>query len=146
DRLARYSGLFTALITEKDPDRVAQALDAAADPVGGWRNKQVPHTFTVSAGSFAGVGAAAELRWGQYGVFRNRGEHAFFAAPTLQLPVGFDISWGTGRSVFPTFGMFFSVLDPAAYLQYDIDQQGRVPGPQVITALAPGYALHVSLG
>lgn len=145
DKLSRYSGLFTALISETDPNKVAEALDAAAMPIGGWRQKQVPGTTMVSITSLAGLGlVSAEWRWGQYGVFKEAGNQTHVNPPVLQLPLGVDLTWAAHRGG-ASAGLFFSLIDPAAYLQYDADQQGRLPGAQLLTSLAPGLALRTSL-
>ncbi len=142
-RLSQYSGLFTALVTERDPEKVAQALDAAAMPIGGWRQKQVKGATTISLTAFPGFGTGLEKRWGQYGATLERGGEVYWAAPALQLPLGIDFTRGFGTT---SFGGFVSLIDPAAYLQYDPDKQGRLPGAQILTALAPGTSLHVGLG
>lgn len=150
ERLTRYSGLFAALVSEKDPEKVAEALDAAAMPIGGWRQKQVPGAMTVSLSALAGFNVSAlEVRWGQYGVHREQGLEPHWAPPSLQLPVGIDVTWGWNRDdpakSAGSSGIFVSLVDPAAYLQYDPDQGNRLPGAQVLTALAPGVALRTSL-
>jgi hypothetical protein len=147
ERLSRYSGLFTALVSEKDPEKVAEALDAAAMPIGGWRHKQLPGAFTLSLTAFPGIGGGVERRWGQYGVVREHGDNSYLAAPTLQMPLGLDFAWGwDSESSVSSSGFFISVLDPAAYLQYDPDHGGRLPGAQILTSLAPGLAIRQSLG
>lgn len=143
DWLSRYSGLFSALISEKDPEKVAQALDAAAMPIGGWRMKQVDGAGTLSLTAFPGFMAGIETRWGQYGVVKENGNNLYAAPFTLQLPFGLDLSRGFKS------GQLWRVpllIDPAAYLNYDPDKQGRLPGAQVLSSLAPGLAFHVSLG
>ena len=37
DAIARHSGLFATVAFEADPSRIAEALDAAAMPIGGWQ-------------------------------------------------------------------------------------------------------------
>ncbi|MBK8252755.1 MAG: hypothetical protein IPK82_08820 [Polyangiaceae bacterium] len=143
ERLSRYSGLFSALISERDPDKVAEALDAAAMPLGGWRQKQIPESRSLTITSFAGMGTGMEWRWGQYGVTREGGRNVYWAPPTLQLPVGIDYAHGYKGG---SWGIFIPLIDPAAYLNYDPDKQGRLPGAQLVTVLAPGLAGRVSLG
>lgn len=146
-KLSRYTGVFVALATETDPDRVAKVLDDSAMPVGGWRRKTVHNSLVVSVGSIPGLAFGGEARWGQYGA---RSEHGFdaskrpyFVSPTLVMPVGLDVSFGWGG--FNT-ALFVSLLDPAAYLQYDASGGGRLPGAQIVTALSPGLWGRVSLG
>ena len=145
DKLSRYSGLFAALVNESDPSKVADALDAAAMPIGGWRQKQVPGITMVTLSSLAGFSfGGVEWRWGQYGVHREQGHDVHWIFPVLQLPIGVDVTWGwpSGKG---SSGLFVSLLDPAAYLQYDPDEQGRLPGAQLLTALAPGVAARTSI-
>ncbi len=146
-KLSRYTGVFVALASETDPDRVARVLDDAAMPVGGWRRKLVDGSTMVSLGSIPGLALGGEARWGQYGARRENGVGAsnlpYFVSPTLVMPVGLDVSRGHGT--FAT-ALFISLLDPAAYLQYDSSEEGRLPGAQILTALAPGLWGRVSLG
>lgn len=139
EKLSRYTGVFVALATENDPEKVARVLDDVALPVGGWRRKLVKDSWVVSIGSIPGFPLGIEGRWGQYGARKENGFNAngkpYFVAPTLTLPVGIDASYGLG---WGTVALFASLLDPAAYLQYDVSEQGRLPGPQIVTALAPG--------
>jgi len=142
DRLARYAGLFATLAFETDATRVAAAIDAAAFPVGGYRRKNVEGSFTVSLGSFPGLVTGGELRFGSYAGVLEKGDKAHAIAPTLSLPVGLDFARGFGSY---NLGLFVSALDPAAYLQYDAEQGGRLPGAQVLTLLAPGAWLRASI-
>ena len=89
-RLARHGGLFAALAFEADPARVAAALEAAATPVGGYRRKFVPGSFTVSLGAFPGLTFGGELRSGSYAGRNEAFRTPYFVAPTLTMPVGID--------------------------------------------------------
>jgi hypothetical protein len=135
--LSRYSGLFVAVASDSDPEHVAQALDAAAAPIGGWRRKNIPNARTVSIAAFPGFGSGAEWRVGQYGVNRERANHTYGIEPTLFMPVGVDMAWGRWVKVF------VSVLDPAAFLQYDGSEGNRLPGARLTTVLSPGLAFRV---
>jgi hypothetical protein len=143
--LSRHLGLVVALATEKDPDKLAQAIDQAAAPPGGWRRKGQPGTFTLSLASFPGVIlSAGEGRWGQYGVFREDARKAYYVAPSLVMPVGLDFAWGNTTWLRP-FGVFVSFIDPIAFLQYDVSKDGRLPGPRITTVLAPGIWLRLGI-
>lgn len=142
ERLARHGGLFAALAFEADPERVAAAFEAAATPVGGWRRKNVPGSFTVSLASFPGLTFGGELRAGSYAGRQESLRTPYFVAPTLTMPVGIDFARGYGNY---NLGVFVSALDPAAYLQYDAEQDGRLPGAKLLTALAPGLWLRAGL-
>jgi hypothetical protein len=136
EKIARHAGLFSSLAFELDSERIAAALDAAASPVGGWRRKNVPGSFTVSLGSLPGLAVVGgELRFGPYGAMTETGKKPYIVAPTLTMPVGIDFARGYGSY---NLGVFVSVIDPAAYLQYDATQNGRLPGAQLLTLLAPG--------
>ncbi len=141
-QMGRYSGLFSVLAFESDPDRVVAAIDAAASPVGGYRRKNVPGAWTISLGSFAGLSGGTEFRFGTYGGRKETGQVAYLAAPTLTLPVGIDFARGFGTH---NLGVFVSAVDPAAYLQYDVTAGATLPGAQFVTALAPGAWLHASI-
>lgn len=132
--LGELVGIITAILSAKDSDDMAVVLEKTASPPGSWRRKQAPGAFTLSLGSHVGMYAAAEFRWGQYGVNRERGTlHG--QAPTLTVPIGFDFAWGTGRS---SLGFFVPLIDPAAFVQYDVGEKGRLPGPRPLTVLSPG--------
>jgi hypothetical protein len=136
-RLSKHMSLVVTLMTEKDPDRLAEALDSVADPPGGWRTKSKPGTFVVSLASFPGFAGGGELRTGQYGVFREDFKRAYGVTPALVMPVGVDLAWGHASCFSPT-GLFISLIDPAAFLQYDVSKDGRLPGPRLTTVLSPG--------
>ena len=142
DAIARHSGLFATIAFESDPARIAEALDAAAMPIGGWRRKNLPGVTTISLGAFPGMFVGGELRFGTYGTTTERGRVPHFVAPTLTMPIGLDFA--TGRGDY-NLGAFVSLIDPAAYLQYDVAQNGRLPGAQVLTLLSPGVYLRAGL-
>jgi hypothetical protein len=144
--LSRHVSLIVLVLTEKDPDRIAEGLDAVAMPPGGWRTKVKPGSFVVSIASFAGFNLSTlEVRNGQYGVTR---EHwtSHYLAPSLTLPVGIDLAWGFPKKTPGAFGIFVSAIDPAAFLEYDPSNAGRLPGPRLTTVLAPGIWPHFALG
>jgi len=133
--LSRFAGVLVALASESDPDRVAEALDAAAMPIGGWRRKNIQGATTVTVAAFPGlILVGGERRWGQYGATVEHGGDGHWIAPSLSMPVGVDIAKDRH------WKLFISLLDPAAYLQYDPEKEGRLPGAQLTTALAPGLA------
>lgn len=132
--LGELVGFLTAILSAKDTDDMAVVLEKTAAPPGGWRRKQAKGAFTMSLGSHVGVYTAAEFRWGQYGVHRERGT-PHWQAPTLAVPIGLDFAWGTGRH---SVGLFTPLIDPAAFVQYDVSEEGRLPGPRPLTVLSPG--------
>jgi hypothetical protein len=149
DKLSRYAGFLVAIVSEDDPERLAETLDSLADPIGGWRTKSKPGTFTASLASLAGFAGGFEWRYGQYGAHKENFLRLYAAAPTLVLPVGVDLAWGRGgdgegEPIISPSGLLISLIDPAAFLQYDASMQGRLPGPQLTTALAPGVWGHFS--
>jgi hypothetical protein len=141
--LARYAGLFTALASDSDPDHAARAIDAAAMPIGGWQRKLIDNTTAVSVAAFPGIATGGEMRWGTYDNTEEAGDW-HWAAPTLTLPIGIDFVFNKTAvdNTSHSLRVFVSILDPAAYLQYDAEKDGRLPGAQIITALAPGLALR----
>ncbi|MDI1448771.1 hypothetical protein [Polyangium sp. 6x1] len=142
DALARHSGLFATIAFEADPSRIAEALDAAAMPIGGWRRKNTLGATTISLGAFPGMFVGGEVRFGTYGNVTERGRVPHVVAPTLTMPIGLDFA--TGRGDY-NLGAFVSLIDPAAYLQYDVEQGGRLPGAQILTLLSPGVYLRAGL-
>ncbi|MEM7158210.1 MAG: hypothetical protein AAF799_35540 [Myxococcota bacterium] len=138
----RFSGTLTAIAAERDQKEVFQAVSAAALPAASWRIKQRADSFTASIGTHVGFTAGYELRFGTYGATHNFGRGAV-VAPTLFAPIGLDLAWKRKKS---TWGLFLPAVDPAAFLQYDASEDGRLPGPRVTTALSPGLAARVSLG
>ncbi len=140
--ISRHSGLFAAIAFEADPSRIAEALDAAAMPIGGWRRKNTPGVTTISLGAFPGMFVGGELRFGTYGLTTERGQVPHVVAPTLSMPIGIDFARGHGSF---NLGGFVSLIDPAGYLQYDAELDGRLPGAQLLTLLAPGVYLRAGL-
>ncbi len=141
-QIGQYSGLFSALAFESDPERIAAAIDAAASPVGGYRRKNLDGAWTISLGSFVGLSGGTEFRFGSYNGRQETGKVPYLAAPTLTLPVGIDFARGFGSH---NLGVFLSAVDPAAYFQYDVSAGATLPGAQLVTAIAPGAWLHASI-
>lgn len=141
DKLLRHIGLLVAIVSARDSDGVARALDQAAAPVGSWRGKGVPGATTLSIVSHPGLFGAVEWRHGTYGAdFEDWAPHG--QAPTLAMPVGFEVAWGTSCCVSPV-GLFLPLIDPAAFLQYDAERDGKLPGASIKTALSPGLGLRL---
>lgn len=141
-RQLRHIDMIVVLASEKDEATMERVLVTAAAPAASWRVKSRTRSFNITLSLMPGVQSSAERRDGPYGAtLESRSWH--YQAPALQLPLGFDFSVGTGVN---NLGLFVSTIDPLAYLQYDVNRQGRLPGPSVLTALAPGLGLRVSLG
>ncbi|MCC6528166.1 MAG: hypothetical protein IT373_36300 [Polyangiaceae bacterium] len=138
--VARFSGTISALLSAKDADAMAEALDAAAEPIGTGLLKSRAGRFTLSLTSHAGFLAGAETRWGQYGVERVLGKAAP-VVPALSLPFGVDLAWGLDGVVSPV-GLYLSLLDPAGFLQYDTTAEA-LPKPRITTAVALGAGLRI---
>lgn len=147
DRIAEYLGLFVSVVQAKDADELAEVLSKTTSPPGAWRRKQVPDAFTVSLTSFVGLQGAAEWRRGQYGVnYENGGLYG--QAPTLAVPIGIDVAWGVkapNAKRRGSIGAFFPVIDPAAFLQYSVADDARLPGPRPLTVVALGAMLRAGL-
>jgi hypothetical protein len=143
DSVARHLGLIVAVLEAKTDEEMAKAIDAAANPPGGWRTKLSNGNFTVGLSAYPGFFAAFESRWGTYGATLERGEDVYKQRPTLTLPIGVDLVWGVKKTAL---GLFASVLDPVAFLQYDVDSGGRLPGPRPVTVIAPGLFFRMNLG
>lgn len=141
--LRRFSPVLTALASEQDRETLLLAVRAAAVPAASWRTKYRAEGVTVSLGAHVGITSGYEMRFGTYGATRHNGSNAF-VSPTLFAPIGIDAAWRTKKS--HTVGVFFSAIDPAAFLQYDVHNGGRLPGARLTTALAPGVAFRTSLG
>jgi hypothetical protein len=145
-RLLAHIGVLAAIATAQDSDGIARALDQAATPVGGWRSKGVKGTTTISLTAHPGLFGGAELRNGTYGAddenWKSHGQ-----APTLALPVGIELAWGgCDDAECPSpVGVYFPVLDPIAFLQYDAEKDGRLPGASLKTVLSPGVGLRLGI-
>ncbi|MFO7565487.1 MAG: hypothetical protein R6X02_22790 [Enhygromyxa sp.] len=140
--VVRSSGTIAALLSAENADQVAEVLDAAANPPGGWRRKLAKGNFTISLVAYPGAMGGAEFRWGPYGAHYEQGS-AYAQYPALALPFGLDFVWGRGKWAH---GLFASLIDPVAFLQYDASNDGRLPGPRPVTVLAPGLSWRVNLG
>lgn len=142
-RLFRHISVLTAIASARDSNGVASVLDGAAEPLGGWRGKGEGDAFTVSLMAQAGFYVAHEWRYGTYGAYREKGG-GHFQAPTLALPVGVELAWADCFIGSP-FALFFSGIDPAAFLAYDAEKDARLPGASIKTALAPGAGLRFGI-
>ncbi|MCX4241777.1 hypothetical protein [Paraliomyxa miuraensis] len=142
DRVGRHLGTLVAIASAQSSDDMAKALDDAANPPGGWKRKLGHGNRTISLTAHAGLMAAAELRHGSYGVtFERWGWHA--QAPTLFLPFGVEAAFGLRHTAL---AVFIPLIDPAAFLGYDVQRDGRLPGPNPLTVLSPGLGLRAALG
>ncbi|MEX1367869.1 MAG: hypothetical protein AB1Z98_32370 [Nannocystaceae bacterium] len=140
--LTELVGLFSSIAAAEDADDIAVILEKTASPPGSWRRKQVEGSFTLSLGSHVGVYTALELRRGQYGVvYEDLSTHV--QAPTLSVPIGFDLAWGVGRST--SLGVFVPIIDPAAFVHYDVAEDSRLPAPQPLTVFALGASLRLGI-
>jgi len=139
----RHVDMIVVLATGSDESQMERSLADAASPAGSGRVKARKGAFNVTLSALPGVLTAMELRRGYYGTTHEPAQAVYYQAPALQLPLGFDLAWGRGTH---SAGLFISTIDPLAFLQYDVHRQGRLPGPSVLTALAPGVAVRVSLG
>lgn len=133
---------LVAIASAKDADGMARALDALADPPGGWRSKRLAKQSTLSVTAYAGLYSAMEWRSGPYGATVENLDTVYGQPPTLMLPFGLEYSRGLGPT---SANFFFTVLDPAGYLGYDADS-GKVTGASLLTALAPGVMGTFALG
>ncbi len=142
----RYSAVLAAILSSTDANQLAAVLDEAATPPGGWRDKGIDGRTTVAITAEPGFFGGVELRHGAYGVIYNNFETAYAQPPALTLPLGFEFAWGNGKKGLNPISLFVPILDPAAFLQYDVSQNGRLPGAQLLTALSPGIGLRVGIG
>lgn len=138
----RHIDIIVVLATEKDEAAMERTLGVAAVPAASWRVKSRKGALNITLSAMAGIQTAIEHRYGPYGTTQEAGAQ-HYQAPALQLPLGFDFSVGTGGN---SFGLFVSTIDPLAFLQYDVNRQGRLPGPSVLTVLAPGLGVRIGLG
>lgn len=142
-KLLRYAGLLAAIVNAHTSDDVAKAIDEAANPVGGWKAKGIPNTRTVSLTAHAGFFGAIEVRHGTYGAhYEDWAQH--YQAPALALPIGLEVSNGYDWPLSPV-GWFFPLIDPAGFLQYDAERDGKLPGASLKTALSPGIGLRLGI-
>jgi hypothetical protein len=131
-QVATYGAGLAALAEAETADDAARALNTMANPPGGWKVKQIPQTTTVSITAYPGLAGGAEWRFGPNGVVQERGKPVYGVAPTLAMPVGLDVAFA------PHWACQLSLLDPAAFLQYDVSQGGSLPEPNLLTVLSPG--------
>lgn len=134
--LLKYGTFMANMIAAESPEQVAQAIDAAALPVGSHRIKKISK-FSAGLNAYAGLGAGAEfLRSDNVANDKISGIVAFTA------PVGLALSWGEesclrglpGKSV----SLFVSVLDLGALTSYRLQNGGDFPEFEVKNIVAPG--------
>lgn len=140
----RFAPVLVAIAEQDDPEAVAEAIDQAASRPGGWRRKGVKDARMLSLTAHPGIVGGMELRHGQYGAVREDLRMLYGVAPTLTLPLGLEMTWGR-QGAFSPIGVFVSVIDPAAFLQYDVSENARLPGPSLLTAFAPGLAFRAGI-
>lgn len=140
--LATYGAGLATVAEARTADEAAEALSAVANPPGGWRIKQEPKTWTLSLTAHPGLMGGAEWRYGANGLVLEdggpEGRIPYFAAPTLALPVG--VEWHPPG--WRHFSLYVPLLDPAAFLQYDVSESGDLPDPNLLTVLSPGATLR----
>lgn len=136
--------LVVALATATDEAALERTLADGAVPAGTWRARTRRASFHITLSAMPGIQTAMEFRRGPYGTTIEPAHRVYYQAPALQLPIGFDFTWGIKDRT--SLGLFVSMVDPLAFLQYDVRHQGRLPGPSVLTALAPGLGFRIGLG
>lgn len=142
--LTRHLPLLVAIVEAKNADDIATALDELANPIGSWKSKGDDGAFTFSLTSHVGFAGGLEWRHGQYGFVYEHGNHAYAQAPTLAAPIGLEFAWGR-KSWLNPFAIFVPFVDPAAFLEYDASQGGKLPSARLLTALAPGLGLRFGI-
>lgn len=143
DEIASLAGGVAAIATSKTPDDAAKAIAGVANPPGGWAQKGTRGRISFGLTSYAGVAAGLEWRNGPDGLQYDQ-DAQYFAYPTLTLPVGVDVTFGSGKGEY--FTLFATAVDPAAFLQYDPAAGNALPPAKVTTALAPGARVRASIG
>ncbi|MFI5298986.1 MAG: hypothetical protein ACHREM_12890 [Polyangiales bacterium] len=139
--LLEFAMILVAVVSAKDGDAIARALEDVVAPVGGWRAK-LTRRGHVTLSAEPSIMSAFELRHGAYdGRFESW--RMALQAPTLSMPIGIDVAWGHDDW---TCALFFSILDPGGFLQYDVDSGAKLPGARLLTAFAPGIGGRVTLG
>ncbi len=143
-QLATYGAGLAGVAEAETADEAAKALHGIANPPGGWKVKQTPGTTTVSITAHPGIMGGIEWRRGVHGVVLEQGlsddQVPYFASPTLALPVGVETT-----TRIPWLSVYFPVLDPAAFLQYDVSEGGELPDPNLLTVLSPGVGLRANI-
>lgn len=143
----RYIPLAMDLARAKTSDDVKTALEAAAEPVGGWRLKR--NGFVASVGALAGASAGWEFSLNNDTKLRQSG-----FVGSVFAPVGFDLSWPVGKNNGSTLGFFVSVLDVgnvvgARFAGEKADDVEEVEAAPVIgfpQVFSPGLYVRAGLG
>ncbi len=139
--IGRVGAVLIGILSAHDGDEMAVALDAAASPPGGWRRKQATR-WALSVSAFPGIFFGGELRNGFY-LKQENFNHTTFQMPALALPIGLDLAITPHR--YATIGLFVPLIDPAGYLQYDADNDARLPGASLKTALCLGLGVRYAI-
>lgn len=144
--ISRYLPLMIDLAQATSGAEVRTALEAAAEPVGGWRLKRTG--FMASLSALAGANVGWEISINDSGSMR---QHSLVASAFA--PVGFDLSWPVGNDRW-TWGLFVSVLDVgnvvgARVMGYKDDDVAKVDAAPVVgfpQVFSPGLYVRVGLG
>lgn len=151
-QLAKYGSFMSTVATAKNSDQVAQAIEAAALPVGSSRVKR-ESPFNVSLNAYAGLFIGHEsiqgIKDGQ--AFNTYGVTA---------PIGISISrghsvffLGTGKSGWKenkygwSTSLFISLIDIGAVtaFRFKNDSAQTVPTIQLNNILAPGAFISIGI-
>lgn len=151
-QLAKYGSFMSTVATAKNSDQVAQAIEAAALPVGSSRVKR-ESPFNVSLNAYAGLFIGHEsiqgIKDGQ--AFNTYGVTA---------PIGISISrghsvffLGTGKSGWKenkygwSTSLFISLIDIGAVtaFRFKNDSAQTVPTIQLKNILAPGAFISIGI-
>lgn len=142
--LQKYLPLLVDLASAKDVASARQAIDSAAAPLGGWRQKR--EGFTSSLTGLVGFGAHAEFAV-------KRSANAFTIG--MHAPVGLDFNGPIGKD--HTFGLYVSVIDVGQLLTVPLTSSARDEGGaeieatandevELVQVLSPGLYLRWGIG
>lgn len=135
------AGLAVGLAEAQDGAQVRAAFEAAAAPVGGWRNKRVGESRRPTVSAYPGATYGREWLVPGYG-----NESITFGAA---LPIGLEVQTPRGLAPAWSLGLLLQVIDLGSLVNYrisddeDVEPQPNVSVPQVF---APGLYVVLGLG
>jgi hypothetical protein len=130
----RYGGFLAEVASAKSADDAQKAFEAAAEPVGAWRQKRGKHHSALTINGYVGVQGGGEWLSGHDVASSRAWQGGLFA------PIGFEASKGFCKD--SSIGVLLSVIDLGALVDFR-DGTNANPNVGFRQVFSPGlYALY----
>lgn len=116
--LLTYGSFAAELAGAKDSEAAQKTIEAAALPVGSFRNKRRRGNFTLTLTALPGMQGGGEWLIGS----DTNSAETFGAQAGFFAPVGLDFAWGISKECGHSIGFFASIIDLGALVSYRLQQ------------------------